>query len=164
MARRNADQLDLLSYRPPRPAKPKRRKRRKLAAVKVKFGPSDAKHAMAGEHYNFDLLARRGSGDWRKVGMVTAEVDDVEDDLLSPRYVVTAYQGDLTGKVFRKAEKAGVSHEITAEVLAPRDSRWGRSQRRHKIDPNTTFRTTTEAKRAVKEWAAETLESIAWEG
>jgi len=74
MPRRNAKQLDLLSYRPPRPPKNQR-----LPPVKVKFERTTEPlgHAEYGPgHVEFDILARRGSGDWMVVGTLMAHADD----------------------------------------------------------------------------------------
>ena len=156
MARRNADQLDLMSYRPPRPA---RRKRRKLAAVKVKFGPSSVKDVPKGDDYDFPLLARRGSGPWVNVGEVVAQVTDVDQSILEPRYMVLGYHGSFWSDLYEQVEDAGREPEYEADILAPPRTYVGRRPRNR-----NAFMTSPEAKNAVKEWAAETLEAVGWEG
>jgi len=135
-------------------------KRRKLAAVKIKFGPSNAKDVPKGDDYEFPLLARRGSGPWVNVGEVVAQVTDVDQSILEPRYMVLGYHGSFWGDLYEQVEEAGMEPEYEAEILAPPRTYVGRRQRNRA----NTFETIPDAKNAVKAWAAETLEAVAWEG
>ena len=161
MPRRNGDQLDLLSYRPPRPAKPKRRKRRKLAAVKVKFGPASGTFSVYDDSYDFPILARRGSGEWVDVGWVEVigvDVSSVTDR--STEYRVGEYRARLNlDSPYMEAvmDLGDDADEYDVDVTAGTSITQSRYSKR-------VIRTAVEAKRMVKEWAAETLEAVAWEG
>jgi len=159
MARRNSDQLDLLSYRAPRPAKPKRRK---LAAVKVKFGPASGTFSIYEDSYYFDILARRRAKDeWTVVGDVDVmgvDVSSVTDR--STEYRVGEYRARLyLDSPYKEAveDLGDDADEYDVDVTEGTDL-WTRSYSKRVI------RTAAEAKRMVKEWAAETLEAVAWEG
>ena len=162
MPRRNGDQLDLLSYRPPRPPKPKRRKRRKLAAVKIKFGPASGTFSVYDDSYDFPLLARRGSGEWVDVGWVEVmgvDVSSVTDR--STEYRVGEYRAVLANldSPYMEAvmDLGDDADEYNVEVTSGTSIMESRYSKR-------VIRTAAEAKRMIKEWAAETLEAVVWEG
>lgn len=154
MARRNADQLDLLAYRPPRAAKPKRRK---LGAVKVKFGPASNRFTAYDDTYEFDILARRGSGDWVVVGDVEVIGVDVSSDAdRSTDYRVGEYRARFTSSYMEALLELGDDAEYDVEVMTGGNYFRGTRSR--------VKRTTAEAKRMIKDWVAETLEALGWEG
>jgi hypothetical protein len=153
MARRNTEQMDLLAYRPPKP-----KARRKPAAVKVKFGPASDKFSVDVDSYNFDILARRGSGEWVNVGWVDvigADVSSITDR--STEYRVGEYQARLNlGSPYMEAvmELGEEADEYDVEVTREGNYFAGTRTR--------TIRTAAEAKRMVKEWVVETLEIVGW--
>ena len=149
MARRNADQLDLLSYRPPRAAK--------LAAVKVKFGPASGTFTVYDDTYDFDILARRGSGDWVVVGDVEVIGIDVSSDTdRSTDYRVGEYRARFASPFLEALLELGDDADYEVEVITPGNFFRGTRSR--------IKRTPAKAKRMVKDWVAETLEALGWEG
>ena len=153
MPRRNADQMDLLAYRAPKP-----KTSRKPAAVKVKFGPASDKFSVDVDSYDFDILARRGSGEWVNVGWVDVigtDVSDVTDR--STEYRVGDYQARLNlGSPYMEAvmELGEEADEYDVEVTRAGNYFAGTRTR--------VIRTAAEAKRMVKAWVTETLETVGW--
>lgn len=124
---------------------------RKPAAVEVKFGAAEG---TLGYGRSISLLARRGSGEWERVGWV-----DVEADTLDP---YSRCDADLRVCGYDAKLRLDEPYSPPLPLLVYKRSvpvmmtAGGWSYRMRSI------RTPAEAKRMVKAWAAETLESVGW--
>tara|TARA_R100001460_G_scaffold89846_1_gene131382 strand:- start:465 stop:863 length:399 start_codon:yes stop_codon:yes gene_type:complete len=125
------------------------------AAVKVKFGPASDKFSAAVDSYDFNILARRGSGEWANVGWVEVVGMDVSD-VLSP---VVPFRGQARlnlGSPYMEAvmELGDDADEYDVEVTREGNYFAGTRTR--------TIRTASEARRMIKAWAVATLETVGW--
>lgn len=154
MARRNTEQMDLLSYRAPKP-----KARRKPAAVKVKwaaqvkFGPAEGE---LGYGRSMPILARiHRHHDWQPVGWVDVEAYDLNENIMGDTedLRVSEYTATLNLDLPYSAVLDADDYEHNVEVMVAH-GRWPYSMK--------PVRTATEAKRMVKEWAIATLETVGW--
>ena len=148
MARRNTEQMDLLAYRAPKP-----KARRKPAAVKVKFGPAEGE---LGYGRSMPILARRGSGEWASVGWGDVEAHDLNENIMGDTedLCVSEYTATLALDAPYNDVLPEDDYEHNVEVMVAVGRRWSYSMR--------PVRTATEAKRMVKAWVVETLETVGW--
>ena len=122
-----------------------------MAAIKIKLGKADS-GCHSGDSVSYDLLARRGSGDWEYVGEVTA------DKSCTSWSVCQSYDqykiSDLSAYIYLDD-----SLNVETEVKVFSGAKGFPGIGRNKI---TDIRTVAEAKRMIKAWAAAQLESIDW--
>ena len=122
-----------------------------MAAIKIKLGKADS-GCHIGDSIIYDLLARRGSGDWESVGEVTA------DKSCTSWSVCQSYDqykiSDLSAYIYLDE-----SFNVDTQVEVFTGAKGFPGTGRNKI---TEIRTVAEAKRMIKAWAAAQLESIDW--
>ena len=122
-----------------------------MAAIKIKLGKADSGYDR-NDDVTYDLLARRGSGEWEMVGEVTALKSCTSWSVCKSydEYRIS----DLTAYIYLDD---GLLGETEIEVFSGAKGFPGIGS--NKI---TEIRTVAEAKRMIKAWAAAQLEAIDW--
>ena len=119
-----------------------------MAAIKIKLGKAQNGDYRS-DDVSYDLLARRGSKGWQRVGQVEGSKTCTQYGTISSdeEYRI----GDFSATLWAGDEDV----EVEVEVLSGGYGHW-HSQ------PVKQIRTIAEAKRMIKTWAAEQLDLIDW--
>ncbi len=120
------------------------------AAIKIKFGKAENGYDRS-DDVSYDLLARRGSQDWQRIGQVEASktCTTFGSTCGYDEYKI----GDFSASLWTDDEDV----EVEVEVLSGGYGHWHRK-------PVKQIRTIAEAKRIIKAWAAQHLEDLNWTG